>query len=147
MSVTGKFWMRSLGLMAAFLCLLLAFVPLYFVAVIDGVGQSSYWSTLFDLPSDLCAGRTTLSYTTILFMRYTFALAFVAGIAICAFKRFYLRWLPPLILSIFLAGFALHKIYPYLSNGTTDLRGFVLLLALSAVCCCLVLFNFLYRDA
>lgn len=143
MSMSGKLLIRSVGLVALSLCLLLAIIPLYFVAVPEGVGP--HWSTVFDLPSDwyvlpsgMIDGRW-LPHTSVLLMRYAMLLLVGGIIAICVFKRFRLRWLPLLILGLLSTELAFHRYYPKLGDGTVSSLGFGLLVALCVVSFCLFL--------
>ena len=150
MSTSGKLWMRSVGLVALSLCLLLAVVPLYFIGVPEGIGP--HWSTVFDLPSDwyllpsgMIGGRW-LPYASVLLMRYAMFLLVAGIVAVCVFKRFRLRWLPLLILGILCAALAFQRFYPELGDGMVSSLGFGLLVALGVVSLCLVLLHFLCRN-
>jgi hypothetical protein len=146
MSISGKLWMRCVGLVTLFLCLLLAVVPLYFIGVPEGIGP--HWSTVFDLPSDWyllpsgMAGGRWLPYASILLMRYAMLLLIGGIVAICVFKRFSFRWLPLLILGVLSAALAFHRFYPGLGDGTVRSLGFGLLVALCVGSFCLVLLHF-----
>ena len=143
--------MRSVGLTALTLCLLLAIIPLYFVPVPDGLGP--HWSTVFDLASDwyclgsgLIGGRW-LPHATVLFLRCATFLLVVGLFAACVFKSFRLRWLPLLLLGILAAELVLHRFLPRLGDTSVNPLAFGLLAALSAACFCLVLLHFLCRDS
>jgi hypothetical protein len=148
--LSGRLLMRSVGLLALSLCLLLAIVPLYFVWQPDGIGP--HWSTVFDLPSDwyilsshLIGGRG-LPLAAIFLMRYALLLLVGGIVAICVFKRFRLRWLPLLMLGIITAQLAFDRFYPILGQGINSL-GFVLLVALCVDSFFLVLLHFRCRDS
>jgi hypothetical protein len=149
-STSGKLWMRSVGLVALSLCLLLAAVPLYFIGVPEGTGP--HWSTVFDLPSDwyllpsgMIGGRW-LSHASVLLMRYAMLLLVGGIVTICVFKRFPLRWLPLLFLGTLSAALAFHRFYPHLGDGMVSPLGFGLLVALCVVSFCLVLIHYICRD-
>ena len=151
MSTPGKSLIRSVGLTALTLCLLLAVIPLYFVPVPDGLGP--HWSTVFDLPSDwyclssgLIGGRW-LPHATVLLLRYATLLLVGGTISICVFKRFRLRWVPLLFLGLLTAELTLCHFLPRLGDTNMNPVAFGLLAALSATCFCLVLLHFLCRDS
>jgi len=146
MPVSGKLWMRCVGLGTLLLCLLLAVVPLYYVGVPEGIGP--HWSTVFDLPSDwyllpsgMLGGRW-LPYASILGLRCAMLLLTGITIALCVFKRFRFRWLPLLILGVLSTGLAFYGFYPRLGDGTVRPLGFGLLVAACVSTFWLVLLHF-----